>query len=102
MKKICSFAFTFTVLLSLLSSPAYALDNNQTNVIQNIDLTTHQMNNYKSSDGGMDGYRVDGRSNINNYRTSAVDNNRGTNWSWIGLLGLAGLFGLRNRERERS
>lgn len=29
------------------------------------------------------------------------DNNNDTDWGWIGLLGLAGLLGLRRREPDR-
>nr|WP_304502616.1 WGxxGxxG family protein [Brevibacillus sp. AF8] len=38
--------------------------------------------------------------NNNTYRTTAVDTD--SDWEWIGLLGLAGLFGLRGRNRERN
>jgi MYXO-CTERM domain-containing protein len=30
------------------------------------------------------------------------DNNRGHNWGWVGLLGLAGLMGLRRHEPVRD
>jgi hypothetical protein len=41
------------------------------------------------------------RTNVNNnYRARATTNNN--NWSWLGLLGLIGLAGLRNRGRERT
>lgn len=39
---------------------------------------------------------------VNNYRANAAADDNDMDWSWLGLLGLAGLFGLRNRERERS
>jgi MYXO-CTERM domain-containing protein len=38
----------------------------------------------------------------NNYRTNAAATDNDTDWSWIGLLGLAGLFGLRSRDRQRT
>lgn len=46
---------------------------------------------------------VNNRNNVNtyqgnNYRTAATDND--VDWGWIGLLGLAGLFGLRGRNRD--
>lgn len=39
--------------------------------------------------------------NTNNYRATATDDNRrGFDWGWLGLLGLFGLAGARNRSRE--
>lgn len=38
-----------------------------------------------------------------NYRANATtvdDNDFG--WGWLGLIGLAGLFGMRSRERDRD
>jgi MYXO-CTERM domain-containing protein len=70
MKKICTLLISFTILLSVVVSPASAQQNN---------------NNMG-----------------NNYRTNAATNDNDTDWSWIGLLGLAGLFGLRGRNRERT
>lgn len=126
MRKFFTIAFAFAILLSLLSVPAYALTNDQmtqqTNVRKNDgtplnsfipndvtntnnyrtnNVTNDRMNNNRTNNvtnDRMNNYGLDG----NNYRATAVDNNRDFNWSWLGLLGLAGLFGLRNRERERS
>ncbi|WP_028611084.1 WGxxGxxG family protein [Paenibacillus harenae] len=39
---------------------------------------------------------------LNNYRTTAATDGNDMDWGWLGLLGLAGLFGLRNRDRERT
>lgn len=113
MRKLFTIAFAFAILLSLLSVPAYALTNDQmtqqTSVRKNdgtplnsfIPNDVTNTNNYRTNNvtnDRMNTYGLDG----NNYRATAVDNNRDFNWSWLGLLGLAGLFGLRNRERERS
>ena len=35
--------------------------------------------------------------NTNGYNTNAVGNDNDTDWGWLGLLGLAGLVGLRRR-----
>ena len=40
--------------------------------------------------------------NTNAYRTNAADDDNDFNWSWLGLFGLLGLMGLRNRDRERT
>ena len=113
MKKIFSLVFTFAILLSLLSIPAYALVNdqmNQTNSYRANDHTNAPINTFIPQDG-TPSYKTNNISNDrinnygmnrNNYRTNALNDNRDFNWSWLGLLGLAGLFGLRNRERERS
>ncbi|MCA0757171.1 WGxxGxxG-CTERM domain-containing protein [Paenibacillus sp. N4] len=38
-----------------------------------------------------------------NYRTNAAaTNDNDMDWNWLGLLGLAGLLGLRGRNRERT
>ncbi|OXM15781.1 WGxxGxxG family protein [Paenibacillus herberti] len=40
--------------------------------------------------------------NANSYHAQSVDNNeKKSNWGWLGLLGLVGLAGLRNRNPER-
>lgn len=44
---------------------------------------------------------MDNSMNANNYRVNAADDND-MDWGWLGLLGLAGLFGLRSRDRERT
>jgi len=130
MKKLSSLAFVFALLFSLSSIPAYAMDNtgmsgNQTrstdsfNNVNNYqtndgvtnDYRANNVNNYRYNDGVTNDYRAHNvtnnqahryRATANNYRATAVDNNRGSNWGWLGLLGLTGLFGLRSRERERS
>ena len=33
---------------------------------------------------------------------AGADNNGGTDWGWLGLLGLSGLFGLIPRKREEN
>lgn len=40
--------------------------------------------------------------NANNYRTTAATDDDGFDWGWLGLLGLFGLAGARNRNRERD
>lgn len=64
---------------------------------------THTPNNMTGNTGvGVTGNGAPANTGINNntYRTTAVDTD--SDWEWIGLLGLAGLFGLRGRNRERN
>lgn len=66
----------------------------RTDINRGIDNTTRAL--------GVDDVDNDTRMNVNNYRTNAADNDNDFNWSWIGLFGLLGLMGLRNRDRERT
>jgi len=36
------------------------------------------------------------------YRTAATNSGRGIGWGWLGLLGLFGLVGIRNRNPQRN
>lgn len=36
------------------------------------------------------------------YRANAAVDNNDFGWGWLGLIGLAGLFGMRGRERDRD
>lgn len=60
--------------------------------------STNRANNYNSYGTNGTGTGM----NANNYRTLANDNDNDMDWGWLGLLGLAGLFGLRSRDRERT
>ncbi|MCM3636050.1 WGxxGxxG family protein [Paenibacillus camelliae] len=122
MKKVWSLAVVFALVLSLTSISAYAANNNPMDHKQSraSDSTKSNMNNYRANDdGNVNGNTNNelrannnnnmmnnqtGRYNANstNYRATAVDNDRGTDWGWLGLLGLTGLLGLRSRSRERT
>ncbi|MFC6331614.1 WGxxGxxG family protein [Paenibacillus septentrionalis] len=113
MKKLISLAFAFALLFTLPSVSAHAMTNNQTNAKQSrmTDSTINDVNNYQTNDGAANNFRANNTTNnqsdryratANNYRTNAVDNDRGNNWGWLGLLGLTGLLGLRSRQRERT
>jgi len=123
MKKIWSLAFVLVLLMSAQTVSANKMDktpamDNESRMMDTnkLDISTdrstlNDVNNYNNSihsnglrpnditDNNTDRYRA----NATNFRANAVDNNdRDMNWSWLGLLGLAGLFGLRSRQREES
>ncbi|MNW57162.1 hypothetical protein D3C74_349420 [compost metagenome] len=39
--------------------------------------------------------------NTNSYNTRTIDNDNRTDWGWLGLLGFAGLVGLRRSNPQR-
>jgi len=101
MKKISLLLFAFALLTSVLSIPAFAevndkvmtADNNRGNDYRtNMDNGNNNMGRYGTDNMNM---------NSNNYRATAAGDND-LDWGWLGLLGLAGLFGLRSRDRERT
>jgi len=122
MKKIWSLAFVLVLMFSAQSVSANTMDktpamDNESRMMDSnsIDLNTNRstatdMRNYNNSvhsnnlrSNDMTNNQTDRyRANATNFRANAVDNDRGTDWSWLGLLGLAGLFGLRSRQREES
>ena len=112
MKKFWSIFCVVACLAFVFAVPAFA-DNSRTGTMENY--SNRSMGNAVPDTGlrsdinrGIDrttrALDVDNntRLNANNYRTNAVDNDNDFNWSWLGLLGLIGLAGLRNRGHERD
>ncbi|CAH1192029.1 hypothetical protein PAECIP111892_00826 [Paenibacillus auburnensis] len=103
MKKAAAFASV--VCLSLvLSIPAFA-NQEQTNQGTQVRFVVNQTNgNLNTNNGNVTGNQnTTAAKGDGNYRAQAVgDNDRDTNWSWLGLLGLLGLAGLRKKSHERS
>ncbi|WP_138751648.1 WGxxGxxG family protein [Paenibacillus sinopodophylli] len=112
MKKFWSLFCLAACLTLVLAVPAFG-DNSKSattdtytnrgvnNSMNGTDLRTDIERGVNNTTRALD---VDTRRNLNanNYRTNAVDNDNDFNWSWLGLLGLIGLAGLRNRGRERT
>lgn len=73
----------------------YGTNSTVPNRTNNYNATTNQMKTYGTNSTGTGIH-------ANNYRTLANDTDNDMDWGWLGLLGLAGLFGLRSRDRERT
>ncbi|CAM4280635.1 hypothetical protein FHS16_002217 [Paenibacillus endophyticus] len=113
MRKFWTVFCLVACLTFVLAVPAFA-DNAKSGTMENYN-NNNRMGNAVPDTGlrsdierGVDrttrALDMDNRTNMNanNYRTNAVDNDNDFNWSWLGLLGLIGLAGLRNRGRERT
>lgn len=79
MKKYLATFIAVSSLALILVVPAFAENNN---------MNTNDMNTNNV--------------NTNSYNANATRNDNDTDWGWLGLLGLAGLVGLRRRNPERQ
>lgn len=69
--------------------------NNMDRVNNNNNITT------RVNDNNMNRVNNDTRTrNVNTTNDLNNDRDDNNNWAWLGLLGLAGLFGLRRKEKE--
>lgn len=69
---------------------------NNTNRALGTDIDPIDRTNNRTTMNGTNNYRT------NNVRATAAADNDGFDWGWVGLLGLIGLAGMRNRDRERT
>jgi hypothetical protein len=103
MKILLSILFTLTLICSTASLTVFAEGNNN-----NEQMGTNDDGNY--GEGPMNINEDDGPLRINDEdgvgnrdgraRVTATGAEDDTNWEWIGILGLAGLLGLRKRDSE--
>ncbi|MCM3627906.1 WGxxGxxG-CTERM domain-containing protein [Paenibacillus glycanilyticus] len=99
----------------------YGTDGGSTiNRTNDYNATTNGTSRMNSNTFGTTGTRGTGNYGVTNQMSSYSTNGTGTtmngnyrslanntadddfDWGWLGLLGLAGLFGLRSRDRERT
>ncbi|WP_293199464.1 WGxxGxxG family protein [Paenibacillus sp.] len=62
----------------------------------NSNLNMNMDGNYRTNGN----YRNNGDYRTKSVRTNAATTDRGTNWGWLGLLGLFGLAGMRKRATD--
>ncbi|MBY0599023.1 WGxxGxxG family protein [Bacillus bingmayongensis] len=96
-KKISSILGTLLLAFMVLGTNVHAeYNDNNIDRVNNNDITTRvNDNNMNRVNNDIRTRNVNTTNDLNNARDN--DNN---NWAWLGLLGLAGLFGLRRREKE--
>ncbi|MDN4526026.1 WGxxGxxG family protein [Fictibacillus fluitans] len=106
MSKITAVVCMLVVSLFMFSMPAFA-DRANDMVNRGDRVTTdrgadlnNDMNNNDNGNLNYNDTNYNDRGPATRNVSTANDNDRDTNWQWLGLLGLVGLFGLKRRDRE--
>jgi len=96
-KKLSTILCAFALTIMAIGIPAHAEDNNNNvNRAYDNNMNSNYNNNANRAYNNND---VMTR-NVNTDTGAETTTNNDTNWEWLGLLGLVGLFGLRRKEKE--